>query len=411
MTVTASRKILIATLVMAVASIPLHNNWNSLAIVSFCLATAIQQPVRASIENLRRDNYWKLTTLFFLWLAATWFWDSTGGFPMKYLEPSASFVFLPLVMAMMPRLSAKELAIACYSFIASVTVVCIICLVKSYVEYGQAHDYRVFFYHYLGYQMGLNAIYLSNYCIACIAWLLYLRFVYKGEKIYIPPYWLTILTCIFLFLMMFLLSSKMSLALLFLLIVFMALYIGYKRKVLIYTLSVMILLMISGWFLTQKFHYLSWRINTTELKKYSGSEDDNNGLALRVTTWISAVELIKEKPLLGYGLRGANEALVSRYREIDFQPGIAERFNSHNQFMETTLRSGIIGLILLLAVLAVPFISAIRQNKFLLTLMIVHFVLVSMVEGTLEIQQEFSFYLFFIFLFHCHYFRNNAKTT
>src|SRR5690242_5574781 len=105
------RNILTLSLILAVATIPLENNWNSLAIVFFCLSTAIQQPVRDSIANLKKDNYWMLTTLFFLWMAATWFWDSTGGFPFKYLEPSASFVFLPLVMAMMPRLTTKQLVI------------------------------------------------------------------------------------------------------------------------------------------------------------------------------------------------------------------------------------------------------------------------------------------------------------
>lgn len=404
MTATVSRKILIVTLVLAVASIPLENNWNSLAIVLFCLSTAIQQPVKTSIMNLKRDHYWKLTSLFFLWLAATWFWDYTGGFSMRYLEPSASFVFLPLVMAMMPKLTAKELAIACYAFITSVVAVCIICLTKSYIEYSHTHDLRVFFYHYLGFQMNLNAIYLSNYIIASFTWLLYTRFLYKGEKIFIPSYLLTIVLCAFLFVMMFLLSSKMSLALFALLIVFMSLYIGYKKKVLIYTFPVLIALAISGILLTQKLGYLTWRITSTELKQYSGKEDDNNGLALRITTWTAALDLIKEKPMLGYGLKGANEALVERYKQIDFAPGIAERYNSHNQFMETTLRSGIIGLLLLVIIMAVPFISSVKQHKLLLALMVSHFVLVSMVEGTLEIQQEFSFYLFFIFLFHYHYF-------
>src|SRR5690349_777804 len=166
MTATVPRKILLVTLVMAVASIPLTNQWNSLAIVLFCLSTAIQQPLGISIARLRKDNYWKLTSFYFLWLAATWFWDSAGGFSFRYLEPSAAFVFLPLVMAMMPKLTSKELMTACYGFIASVVIVCIICLVKSGIEYGQTGDYRVFFYHYLGYQMGLNAVYLSNYIIA-----------------------------------------------------------------------------------------------------------------------------------------------------------------------------------------------------------------------------------------------------
>ena len=409
MTQTSKRNILLVTLLLAIVTIPLKNNWNSIAIALFCFSAAIQRPLKESIEKLRKDNYWKVCALFFCWMAATWFWDNSGGFTIKQLEPAACFLFLPLVMAMMPTLSTKQIMTVCYGFIVSVIVVCMLCLAKSFIEYQQIHDYRVFFYHYLGYQMGLNAIYLSNYCIACITWLLYRRFIHAGEDHYKLSIFFTLLACSFLFGMMFLLSSKMSLGLLILLILFMALYIGYKKQALLKALALFVFCIAAAWLLSQNLSYLKWRISSTEWKTYSGAADNNNGLSLRRTTWTSALELIKEKPLLGYGLRGANEALVEKYKEKKFEMGIPEKYNAHNQFLETTLKSGLIGLALLLLVIGIPFIASIRRGKFLLTMMIVHFLLVSMVEGTLEIQQEFIFYLFFIFLFQYHYFRDNSS--
>ncbi|MEP7259108.1 MAG: O-antigen ligase family protein [Flavitalea sp.] len=411
MTQTSKRNILLVTLLLAIVTIPLKNNWNSIAIVLFCCSTAIQLPLKQRIEKLRKDHLWKVGALFFLWMAATWFWDSSGGFSIKHLEPAACFLFLPMALSLMPKLSSKQVMIACYAFIMAIIAVCLLCLAKSFIEYRQTHDYRVFFYHYLGYQMGLNAIYLSNYCIACITWLLYSRFIHKGEDIVKPGLFITLLACSFLFGMMFLLSSKMSLGLLILLILFMALYIGYKKQALLKALGLFALCIATAWILAQNLGYLKWRIASTEWKTYSGAADNNNGLSLRRTTWTSALELIKEKPLLGYGLRGANEALVEKYKEKKFEMGIPEKYNAHNQFLETTLKSGLIGLALLLLVIGIPFIGAIRQGKFLLTMMIIHFLLVSMVEGTLEIQQEFIFYLFFIFFFHYHYprdFKNAA---
>jgi O-antigen ligase len=210
--------------------------------------------------------------------------------------------------------------------------------------------------------------------------------------------------------MMFLLSSKLSLALVLVLILFMAFYIGYRNKILFRTFILLAFTIILSAVLARNLDYLNWRISGLKFKEYTGPDDNQNGFALRLTTWQSAIELISEKPILGYGLKGANDALVEKYEEKNFTMGIPERYNSHNQFLETTLKSGIIGLVLLLLLIGVPLVSSIRKQQFLLTIMILHFVLVSMVEGTMEIQQELIFYWFFIFLFYYHYPTVNKKT-
>lgn len=410
MAVTGKRKIQLATLLLAVITIPLHNNWNSWAIILFCLSTPIAQPIRESFKKISKDHYWKLSAAFFLWMAATYFWDTSGGFTIKELEPKASFLFLPLAMTIMPRLSPKQLMLACYAFVAAVVAVCLICLAKSFMEYLRTEDTRVFFYHYLGFQMGLNAVYLSNYCVASIGWLLYFGFLYTGDRITGVPAAVTIATSAFLFLMMFLLSSKMSLVLAILLCVFMTVYIGYRRQALLKTFVILCVAAGVAWTVGRNLGYLNWRIQSTKWKAYSGPQDDNNGLALRITTWTSALELIKERPLLGYGLQGSEDALVEKYREKNFQPGIPEKYNSHNQFLETTLRSGAIGLLLLLLLTAIAFFTALRKRAMLQGIMVLHFVLASMVETTLEYQQELVFYLFFIFLFYYHCPSNNPAT-
>ena len=47
------------TLVLAIITIPLENNLNSWAIVSFCIAGVIQQPLKHLFSRLRTDHYWK----------------------------------------------------------------------------------------------------------------------------------------------------------------------------------------------------------------------------------------------------------------------------------------------------------------------------------------------------------------
>ncbi|MDF2190805.1 O-antigen ligase family protein [Paraflavitalea sp. CAU 1676] len=395
--------LLFLALALVIITIPLENNYNSWAMVAFCVISFFHTPFPTSLQIAWRHKYWILCLLFFFWLCATWFWDSSGGFSIKYMESYSIFLFLPFVMTAMPRLPARVVIGACYLFVATIVVICIICLVKSYIDFRHTGDSRFFFYHYLGYQMGLNAVYLSNYCTTSIAWLLFFHFLYEGQK----PIRVTLLVvlpvCAFLLTVVFLLASKMGIFVFLLVMLSLLIYIGYRKKALLKSLLVIIVMGGVVFFLSDNLYYLRWRLSELRLNKYTGSVDDQNGLAVRRLTWESALELWKERPVLGYGLKGAGDALVKKYEEKHFQLGVPERYNSHNQYLETAIRSGAIGLLILLALIAIPLWSAIRQKKTLLLLVILHFMLVCLVETAMEYQQELTFYWFFIFLFYYHY--------
>ncbi|MBO9573777.1 MAG: hypothetical protein J7497_16445, partial [Chitinophagaceae bacterium] len=161
------------TLLFAAATIPLANNLNSIAIVLFVIACVIQQPLKIAAAQLKRSRFWILPVIYYLWLACTFFWDTTGGFTIKQLEHYAILLFVPPALAIIPEINYKHLKYACIAFIAVTVAVCFICLFKSYNEYQVTKDYRVFYYHYLAGQMDLNAIFLSNFCLASVVWLFY----------------------------------------------------------------------------------------------------------------------------------------------------------------------------------------------------------------------------------------------
>lgn len=139
-----------------------------------------------------------------------------------------------------------------------------------------------------------------------------------------------------------------------------------------------------------------------ELKMYSGSADDQNGLAARLLIWASALELIKKKPVIGYGLVQSKEELIKKYQEKGFQIGVKERYNVHNQYLESMLSAGIVGLLLFVGLLFYPLRAACKERKLLLLLVVLHYMLQSLVESTLTVQQELIFFWFFIWLFYFH---------
>lgn len=403
--VEAGNKLLKISLILVAVTIPLHNNINSWAIVFLCTATVIESIARR--RTFKFPSVFYVGLAYFLWLAMTYFWDTTGGFTIKNLEGYAGIVILPLVIWLIPPLSAKTIWQICFSFIISVTVVGIICLVKAYQDYSATGDSRLFYYHYLSQQMQLNAIFLSNYCVAAICWFIYFRFVHTPTSPMPGKAWV-IVWCLFLFVLVFMLSSKLVSFLLLAFLSFFLIYIGRKSRKLKLALVVLILVMSSAALAVDNLYYFRWRLAVTEFKDYEGEQDNQNGFAARVVMWRSTAELVREKPLLGYGLKGGTAELLKKYEVKKFWIGIQEKYHSHNQFLQTALFSGIVGVGILTAFLVLIFNRAIRYKNIPLILIFLHFICISMVESTLDFQQELIFFLFFMLLFYFHLARRPA---
>ena len=74
-------------------------------------------------------------------------------------------------------------------------------------------------------------------------------------------------------------------------------------------------------------------------------EYDNSTLEkARLLSWDASVKLIEEAPLLGYGIGDANDALMEKYKELGYTYNYGNKYNAHNQFFQTLLQTGCIGL-------------------------------------------------------------------
>lgn len=80
----------------------------------------------------------------------------------------------------------------------------------------------------------------------------------------------------------------------------------------------------------------------------------------RVGIFQSAIEVVKQKPLTGQGVGDYHEVLQGQYAEDERSLGT---LNAHNQYAETLLAVGVIGLLLLLVYLLLPLVCAIGRKK------------------------------------------------
>ena len=324
---------------------------------------------------------------------------------MRDIERYLILFFIPPAMAVAPDEVESMINKACVVFISVTVAVCVISLVKSYQEYQVSQDYRVFYYQYLAEQTGLNAIFLSNYCLASITWLLYYGFLGQRAKGRRQSGWWYIIICttiVFLLGMILLLSSKLLIFLTLMVLIVFILLLGYVKGFFIRSIIVIALIIVSGVVAVSNLSYLKWRIASTELKMYQGQADDQNGVAIRLYMWKTVSGLIMERPFMGHGIKGGRLETLAKYKADGFEMGVKGDYHAHNQYLESWLMAGIPGLILLLSMMFTALWRAIITKGFLLLLMVVHFMAQSVFESTFEVQHELVFYIFFIFLFYYH---------
>lgn len=369
--------------------------------ILFVGACLISQPLSALKSRLLERRFWVIPIVYFAWAAATYFWDASGGYTTKEIERYAVLLFLPVALAAIPTLDYTSIRRACFTFVCVTVIVCVLCLVKAAFEYQVTHDYRVFFYQYLGEQMGLNAIFLSNYCLASITWILYYAYVEQRAK-GIYRHVLNIGACVFLLMMILLLSSKLIIFLTLLILVIFILALGFLRGYFLKALLITGIVAAAGIFAVMNLHYLKWRFNTTQFKQYSGPQDDNNGIAIRLFMWETTADLIEERPVLGYGLKGGRTVLLSEYERKNFSLGVRGYYHSHNQYLESALMAGVPATVILLIMIGGALKRSISTRNFLLLLIVSHFMIQSLFEATFEVQHELVFYMFFLFLFYYH---------
>ena len=91
------------------------------------------------------------------------------------------------------------------------------------------------------------------------------------------------------------------------------------------------------------------RITDTAKDLLSGERGD-----VRQTLWQSGLTTIKDRPLFGYGCDGYWDPLFNQYRNHECLNASIQQFSTHNQYIETTLATGLIGLTVMLAMILLP---------------------------------------------------------
>lgn len=99
----------------------------------------------------------------------------------------------------------------------------------------------------------------------------------------------------------------------------------------------------------QRFHIMGQEVQT-----YDTARDASSSVGQRMEHWRFAVDMIKEKPLLGWGFAPYMQQKAERVAAGRYHPAIVEYKFVHNEVLDVLVKRGVIGLLALLAFYAIP---------------------------------------------------------
>lgn len=331
------------------------------------------------IFDLHNPLFWLATLYIFYCIGMLW--SSNTAYGMMDLQIKLPMLLIPLFLCFVPKkhLSRKRLWIYASAFIAGITIVLSYLLISGIVRGMQAETFNFRSIMYCD----LSKKYAPNYlatetCIAAILTFLnplkFLRISNKGIII--------IKSCLICFFntLLILLDSRVGsigIAVADLIILF---HLFRKRNIL---LAFLFLAYVIG-----NVAFVG-AMSRLPFEREIGQPIDGKHESRLVNYYNVITKVIVKSPILGYGTGDTKDVLTKMHS--DEQIGFERYLNAHNQFLQTSVALGLLGLICIAAVFVCFTLQLWNRRFYVLLAGIAIIALFMMTESVLERQAGVHF--------------------
>ena len=137
--------------------------------------------------------------------------------------------------------------------------------------------------------------------------------------------------------------------------------------------------------------------------------EEQNSTTVRMHLWPEAWQVILQHPFIGVGVGDVKDELVDVYKKNNYQIGVEKQFNPHNQYLQTMVTLGFIGLVSLSFILFYPMYISIKSGQFLFLIFMVIVALNIVTESMLERQAGILFFCFFSMFFYTQFLNQKER--
>ena len=366
-------------LIFLVTSIPLARlyNINSYAVALFG-ALYLFSPRQRYFPPLSPS-----TILFFLYYSVL----GINLFLVEQANTDSTLIkYLPLLLVPFSVSFIRFRKWVLHVFVYTILVSCIICIVASYIR---SNGY-IFYYHNPTEILDLQLNYLAIFVCFALA-ILYSELittnVTKLEYYFFIPFFFFSLAVFY---------NRTSIIVAFLLTVyFIVAYLKRKRNLKFLMGFIVFFLFSAIWMASRPIVQSKFKeMAQIDLKH---SMDYNNGIYSRMLSWECSWQQVNNAGFFGNGPNNTELLLTDCY-EIKVGKNavqVVEAYNAHNQFLQTTIDLGYLGVLILLLIYARMLYVGIKKKDILLLFFFIIMFLFGMTESFMIRQWGIVFFVFF----------------
>ncbi len=392
---TVTNKISYYHLACFLIALPFDFFYSEIILVSFGLHTLVHAE-KAGMKNIFSKRVLILTSIYLLGLLAI-FYSSDKPAGIDIVIRQLAILIFPVLFALtgLDLVKYKLNLICIFGFTCTATILYLYADAIRTIFYFHlplsSLFTLIFMNHNFSIPIEMHATYLSVYTAFSLLAFLYLIF---GEQ-RLSKKWAYIFCAIILSAGLIQLSSR-AVFIAFLIIVNLAfpffLFKGKKR----------LMFFLAASFMSATMLIMIVKVDSFKTRYISEFKTDltNNVKIIentepRLARWNSITELIKKSPVIGYGTGSEKNLMKEKYFEKGLYISYLNEFNTHSEYLNILIKTGVVGLTLFIHILYFGFASAIRKKDILFFSFMVIVTIVSVSENILDLNKGIFFYGFF----------------
>lgn len=394
---TLNNRISYYLLMLLLLSLPFNLFYSHLFLIGLALHTIIQIRKTTIKPLLTRANF-ALAAVFFVTLLSIIY---TTNKPEAFTELGRQVTILltPLIFCFNPldlkKYRHKFLLVFSFGYTITITYLFLQALftIKYYHLPLKALASPAFTNHNFSEPLEIHATFFSMQIAIALVYLLYVlvRETVKTRKLF----WLT--CCGILAMGILQLSSKsIFIALLLIINIALPLFIlkGRNRFRFMAISAALFIVVMAGIYTRDTFK----ERYVTELKKDLSQSTDAELTDPRLARWSVAISVGAQSPVIGHGAGTEIGLLKDPFFDHQFYRSYLAGLNAHNQFISFFIKSGIVGLMVYLCVLAFGIRAAVAKCDLMLMAFMAIITAVSFSENYLDVDKGIFFYSVFFSL-------------
>jgi O-antigen ligase len=309
-----------------------------------------------------KDKYKKtiffLVCLFYLLHIIGLLYSENISKGMSDLQLKIIIILFAVVMAGLNELYKRKPYHILASFLSGTLTISLIALIVGTIKGVEQLSITIQKLHFVHHTY--FSLYLNFSVLLC--------FYFFGKHLFIKPRGIWLIIAVFFGIIIWLVQSRAGIILYSLIIMIWLIYNVQKLKFPIFLSRAIIFVIIGSLiFFISKEKKFEPLFNMASHYAFNQEQTINaDKLPVRLKIWNSSIHVIQNNWLTGVGTGDAKKELIKTYQPKGYIHCFKYRYNSHNQFLESMIQLGILGLFTLLFLILTPLYQSIKEKNYLL---------------------------------------------